>query len=68
MANGTIVEPRNDCVQSKEEIIDYLGETVELSAYFNSETFEVSKYGLDSIKATSKKLDMLFDTSNAKFV
>ena len=39
MPNGTVVEPRTDCVQSKEEIVKYLGDTISISVYHNKETF-----------------------------
>ena len=39
MANGTVVEPRDDCEQSKEAVKAYMGESVILVAYFNTQDF-----------------------------
>ena len=39
MPNGTVVEPRDDCIKDKEKVMEYLGETLEMMVYYNKETF-----------------------------
>ena len=33
--DGTIVEPRDDCVWEKEKVVEYMGSTVQIKVYYN---------------------------------
>ena len=33
--DGTVIEPRDECVWEEDEVMDYLGETIFAQVYFN---------------------------------
>ena len=47
--DGTVIEPRDDCVWEKDEVIDYLGETIITKVYFNQYKFHQERFDEDRI-------------------
>ena len=47
--DGIVVEPRDDCVWEKDDVMDYLGDTIQIQVYNNQEKFHSESFGEERV-------------------
>ena len=58
MPNGTVVEPRDDCVEDRDEVMKYLGGTLNIMVHHNKETFRIDQFGELAIDKYSTSMEL----------
>ena len=51
--DGIVIEPRDDCVWEKDDVMDYLGDTVQIQVYNNQEKFHSENFGEERVQQSS---------------